>query len=199
MIKTIIFDRHGVFDKVTGLWLRKKIASHTKYRTESDIKELLAEARLQYDLGIVSPSDFRGIVKDICQLNEEQVQDCRIYLNTIQPTELRDIIPILEKSYTLGILSDCPKDKKDTILKQYNNLPQFSYKFRSCDYTKSKSQWKDFFEMMYMYLHEDQKVENPTQILFVDDTLSNVQHAQHLEMASCHFRNIDDLKKFIHR
>ena len=50
MIKAIIFDRHGVFDKVTGESLREKIASHTEYETPETIKEKLQESRTQYDL-----------------------------------------------------------------------------------------------------------------------------------------------------
>jgi FMN phosphatase YigB (HAD superfamily) len=200
MIKAIIFDRHGVLDTVTGELLRKKISSHTDYETPDTVKEKLKEPRAQYDLGILSPTDFRSIVQDTFHFTEEQTQDCRNYLNTIQPIqELREIIPLLEKSYTLGILSDCPKDKKNTILKQYNNMSAFPYQFRSCDYTKSKSQWAEFFEMMYMYLHANNVIENPQQILFVDDTLTNIQQAQKLDMMGCHFHNINDLKKFIHR
>lgn len=200
MIKAIIFDRHGVFDKVTGESLREKIASHTEYETPETIKEKLQESRTQYDLWILSPGDFRAIVQDTIHLIEEQTQECKNYLNTIQPREeLRNIVPVLEKLYTLGILSDCPKDKKDTILRQYNNMKPFLYQFRSCDYTKSKAQWLDFFEIMYMYLKENNIIEKPGEILFVDDTLSNVQKAQSLEMMACHFHDIDDLKKFIHR
>lgn len=50
-----------------------------------------------------------------------------------------------------------------------------------------------------MYLKEDSVVEKPEEILFVDDTLSNIQKAQSLEMMACHFHSVDDLKKFIHR
>jgi len=141
MIKAVIFDRHGVLDKVTGELLRNKIASYTAYHTQQTVKEKIQEPWDQYDLGILSPADFRAIVQDSFELNEEQTHDCQAYLHTIQPIqELRDIISILEKSYTLGILSDCPKDKKDVILNQYNQLPQFTYQFRSCDYTKNKAQ-----------------------------------------------------------
>jgi len=50
-----------------------------------------------------------------------------------------------------------------------------------------------------MYLHANNVIENPQQILFVDDTLTNIQQAQKLDMMGCHFHNINDLKKFIHR
>lgn len=50
MIKAIVFDRHGVFDKITGESLRQKIASHTDYETSATIKEKLQEPRTQYDL-----------------------------------------------------------------------------------------------------------------------------------------------------
>ncbi len=50
MIKAIIFDRHGVFDKVTGESLREKIASYKPYETANTIKEKLNEPRTQYDL-----------------------------------------------------------------------------------------------------------------------------------------------------
>lgn len=200
MIKAIIFDRHGVFDKITGESLREKIASHTQYETQLTIKEKLQEPRTQYDIWILLPGDFRAIVQDTAHLTEEQTQDCRLYLNSIQPAqELRDIIPSLQRHYTLGILSDCPKDKKEIILNQYNNMQPFSYQFRSCDYTKSKAQWLDFFEIMYMYLKENNIIEKPEEILFVDDTLSNVQKAQSLEMMACHFHTIQDLKRFIDR
>jgi FMN phosphatase YigB (HAD superfamily) len=199
MIKAIIFDRHGVFDRITGESLRQKIASHTDYDTPDTIKEKIQEPRTQYDMWIIQPTDFRSIVQDTFHFTEEQTQDCRNYLNTIQPIqELRDIIPSLQKHYTLGILSDCPKDKKEMILKQYNMQP-FTYQFRSCDYTKTKAQWLDFFEIMYMYLKENNVIKKPEEILFVDDTLSNVQKAQSLDMMACHFHDVNDLKKFIHR
>jgi|GEM_PF-2231290 len=50
MIKAIIFDRHGVFDKVTAQSLIEKIASHKQYETPDTIKEKLQEPRIQYDL-----------------------------------------------------------------------------------------------------------------------------------------------------
>ena len=50
-----------------------------------------------------------------------------------------------------------------------------------------------------MYLKENDIVEKPEEILFVDDTLSNIQKAQSLEMTACLFHNVKDLKKFIHR
>lgn len=200
MIKAIIFDRHGVFDKVTGESLREKIASHAAYETAETIEEKLHESRIQYDLWILDPGDFWAIVQNTIHCTEEQTQDCKNYLNTIQPIqELRDIIPSLQKSYTLGILSDCPKDKKQIIFDQYSNIQQFTYQFRSCDYTKIKAQWLDFFEIMYMYLKENNVIDKPEEILFVDDTLSNIQKAQSLEMTACHFHTIEDLKKFIHR
>jgi len=200
MIKAIIFDRHGVFDRVTSQSLIKTIQQYTPYLSAEHIQEKLQEPRSQYDLGILEPSDFRSITQQLLNMTEEQIQICRDHLLTIQPIqEIRNIIPELQKSYTLGILSDCPKDKKNVILKQYNKLPQFPYQFRSCDYVKSKSQWSEFFEIMYIYLQQDKKVEKPEHILFVDDTLSNVQHAQHLEMMGCHFHTINDLRKFIHR
>gem|GEM_PF-1778080 len=52
---------------------------------------------------------------------------------------------------------------------------------------------------MYMYLKENNVIEKPEEILFVDDSLSNVQKAQSLEMMACHFHEVSDLKKFIHR
>lgn len=200
MIKAIIFDRHGVFDKVTGESLREKIASYKPYETANTIKEKLNEPRAQYDLWILDPGDFRAIVHDTIHFTEEQTQDCRNHLLTIQPMqELRDIVPLLEKLYTLGILSDCPKDKKQVIFDQYHNIQKFAYQFRSCDYTKSKSQGLDFFEIMYMYLKENNIIEKPEEILFVDDKISNIQKAQSLEITACHFHSINDLKKFIHR
>lgn len=184
MIKAVIFDRHGVLDKVTGETLIATMQQYVPHLTTETIKKKLKNPRSQYDLGILDPGDFRAIVQQKLQLTEQETQKCIDHLLTIQPIqELRNIIPDLQKSYTLGILSDCPKDKKNIINKQYNNLPEFTYKFWSCDYTKTKSQGKEFFEIMYMYLHQEQKIEKPEQILFVDDTLSNVQHAQHLEMA----------------
>ncbi len=200
MIKAIIFDRHGVFDKVTTESIVKTMLQYTTYETYDSIQKKLQDPRSQYDLGIIKPSDLRSIVQETFDFTEKQTQACRDHLLTVQPIqELRDIIPSLEKSYTLGILSDCSEDKKEAILKQYNDLKQFPYQFRSCDYAKTKAQWWEFFEMMYMYLHQNDIVEKHEQVLFVDDTLTNVQQAQHLWMMGCHFHNINDLKKFIHR
>ncbi len=200
MIKAVIFDRHGVFDKVTRQSMREKIASYTEHKDADDVKDLLKKPRLQYDAGILKSSDFWGIVQEILKISPEQTKSCKDYLLTIQPIqELRDIIPILAKSYTLGILSDCPPDKKEIICKQYQDIKLFPYIFRSCDYSKTKSQWAEFFEIMYMYLHENDIIQKPEQILFVDDTLSNVKQAQELWIMACHFQNINDLKKFIHR
>jgi len=200
MIKAIIFDRHGVFDRVTGDTIREKIASYSEFETAETVREKLKDTRKQYDLWIIQPADARAIVQGTFHFTEEQTQECREHLNTVQPIqEVRDIIPSLEKLYTLGILSNCPKDKKEAILKKYNNMKQFSYQFRSCDYMKSKAQWLEFFEIMYMYLKENNVIEKAEEILFVDDKLSNVQKAQSLEMMACHFHEVDDLKKFINR
>lgn len=196
-IKAIIFDRHGVFDKVTGETIREKIASYTQFETAATVKEKIKDTRRQYDLWIIQPADARGIIQETFQFTEEQTQSCKDHLTIAQPIqEMRDIIPQLEKSYTLGILSDCPKDKKEYIEKHFD-LSAFQFTFRSCDYAKSKSIGTDFFEMMYLYLEQNGIVEKYDEILFVDDRIENINRAKELEMHWCLFSSVHDLEKFI--
>jgi len=88
----------------------------------------------------MEPFTFWSIFYEKYNFTDQEIDACRNYLNHPQIREaLLDIIKSLSKYYSLNILSDCPKDKKQAVEQSFD-LSIFDNIFRSCDYAKSKKQ-----------------------------------------------------------
>ena len=98
-----------------------------------------------------------------------------------------DIIIILQDKYQLVLLSDHTKEWRDYILKTNSDLEVFNTKYFSCDIGKIKSD-----EGTFNFIIEKLNTR-PQEVLFIDDSINNIKHAQKEGINCILFKSANDL------
>jgi|SRR3989344_627394 len=192
MIKTILFDWHGVLDKRKFQGIEEMISSW-KGTLHSDSKKDLETFGQDYARGILPSYILWENLKKKFDLNRNLINELKEYITGTEINqELWSFLPELKQRYTLGVLSDCPSEKKTLILSShFNDISLFDKTFWSCDYRLLKSDPKFFFIAL------NGLNTTPNQCLFVDDSEKNTKYAQELEIHTHVYRSFEDFKEFI--
>lgn len=179
MTKAILFDWHGVLDKITFAGMLETLArvwyleadgiAFEKYHRM--VANNFHKDGLEYAAGRVSPEEFwAGLGAE----GEDGAIKAREYILNVERNELLwSQLPALKRKYELVIISDCPKDKRD-VIKKTIDLTMFDATYFSCDYGLLKSN-PEFFQLALKELGLD-----AWQCLFIDDSISNIMHASRL-------------------
>ncbi len=174
-VRAILFDWHGVFDKI-------RFESLVEYLFTNANKSRLTQEEIKEILISIGSDDFtKGNVNTIKFWN---VLSQTFHVNSI--TAVRDIVLQVDRNeylwnhikslyeYRIGLLSDCPRDKKDIILTNLRLDDPFEFKLFSCCTHTNKEQDEFFMEAC------NQFNLLPKDVLFVDDSLKNVVKADSL-------------------
>jgi len=180
----ILFGWYGIFDTVRFrdliVFIHKNHnpGNHDIDQIESIVKNASFESYLN---GRRTPQKFwydLGTVLHISNISEAHKSFLMIKRNEYLWKRIGNLY-----EYRLGILSNCPKDKKVQII---NNLKKtdddfFEHKLFSCDYGMSKSSDSFFIKAAEVF-----KVR-PDDILFVDDDEKNLEVAQSVGLQTFHY------------
>src|SRR3989344_3631046 len=111
MIKTILFDWHGVLDKRKFQGIEEMISSW-KGTLHSDSKKDLETFGQDYARGILPSYILWENLKKKFDLNRNLINELKEYITGTEINqELWSFLPELKQRYTLGVLSDCPSEK----------------------------------------------------------------------------------------
>jgi HAD superfamily hydrolase (TIGR01509 family) len=190
VIKVIYFDLGGVvvtdgfkraaplFEKELQIPQEKLYAAYLK---TDDIK---------YAMGKIEKERWQHFFKEL-NVKADVEKYIALWHSIFVPVpEIVELIKILSKKYTLGVLSDQPKD----ILPYFQQLgifDLFSLRIISSEVGHSKSE-KNL--IIYEFAITQAQVA-PDEMLFIDDVLQNVDNAARFGINTIHYENPAQLRK----
>lgn len=190
MLKIVYFDYHGVLDRRTFAGLLRTIAQTAGSAATPAVMDQLTLDGDAYATGTLTPRSFWHRVEKTAGL--EAASAGKKYILHVDPVrEMWELLNVLHRRFSLGLLSDCPADKKDIIIRAYNLPEFFDYLVFSCEAGLSK-QDASFFRLM-----DQDGLFQPSQILFIDDNEHNVALAQSLGYAAYHFVSPRDAMSYL--
>ncbi|HVT01278.1 MAG TPA: HAD-IA family hydrolase [Patescibacteria group bacterium] len=191
MRKAIVFDWHGVLDKVSLVGFLEILKSGT-HLTDERLLELIKPADEQITRGEISKDAFIEDVYDATGIKKEKIQEGVAYINqVIKDEELWRFVEKLRKKYKVGILSDSPTYKTETI-KYTVNLDRF---FDATVFSSDVKMRKDD-PKMYELICELLNVK-PTETLFIDDLEKNIEMARDLGFETFLYEDAKELEEYI--
>ncbi len=190
MIKTIIFDLGGVLFSNGLLEFIEFLQTNYAIPKDKSLQVLEGELGTAYRTGRVSRDEFwykavrqLGIDDAIDTLEEKWITAYRI------DEDVKKIILSLRKNYKVFYLSDNVKERVIYLERKYNFLELFDGGIFSHDVGVRKPQ-----EKIYKLAIELSGCK-PEEIAFIDDKLSALKPAEHLQLKTVHFIDADTLIK----
>src|SRR3989344_5942697 len=191
MIKAILFDWHGVLDKVLLEGLFRILSRYTKV-TIKELKNELGDAARQFALGNFTDGEFWVYIRDKTSSTPEQITELKEYINSVIPNkELWEFLKVLKKTYKLAIFSDCPLSKAKKIRENFD-LGVFDEVFFSAEVHLDKKM-AEFYQLVIKTL----KIKNE-EALLIDDSPKNIAFASALGLSVHHFTDTNRFKKEIY-
>jgi len=190
MIKTIIYDWHGVLDHTTLEFILEEI-SKVCHVPISQVKESLKDTKKLVISGECGSDVLWKMVQDSFDMPDEKLRSLQDYslkieLNTTLFSRLKE----LSKRFKLAILSDCPSDKALKIQKTVD-LSIFDKTFFSCDLGLTKSNDTFFLQTL------NALSTKPSESLYVDDSLTHIHKARELGMHTHLFTTTENFMKYL--
>ncbi len=190
MIKAIIFDWHGVLDRVTSAGFVEILKGKTRV-SESKILEVYKDLDKKRVIGKINQKEF--IDELTRKLNTEQtiIQKAVDYVDTADlDNAVWDILKKLKTKFKIALLTDSSTAKADYI-KKLDKLDLFDVKIFSSDEEMSKEN-PDFFLLASQALGE-----NPQNILHIEDNPKSIETAKKLGFQTHLFKNAEELNNYL--
>ena len=190
-IKAIIFDWHGVLDKVKFENMVKLLSEKSTISLE-DTKRILKDECNErgYVTGVIETSTFWRLVGE--RFHEENAQIAKeMILSFSSNYGLWSVLPFLSSKYFLTILSDCPQDKVDTI-KNIVNLSQYFKMYHFSSFIGKSKDDDAFFKMKDIGYKQEE-------MIYVDDNPKHIETARRLGFKTFLFREqtVEEAENFI--
>lgn len=173
-IKTIVIDWHGVCDHVTFESFVRLLAGE-KVMTIDEVKGKIKNLANDWIIGKIEPDVFWGELAVLFGLGDDSILKLKSYILSTETNS--NVMLALQKlkndGYRIVLLSDCPKDKKDLIVKTpFAQI--FEGMFFSCDAFMSKENHDFFINVLH-----DCGIESD-ECLYVDDNKKHIDTAEFL-------------------
>lgn len=188
MIKAVVFDYAGVVSSgaLTG-WVKKNTTEEnqmlTRFRSQSH----------KWDLGLLDEKEFKKLISDITMIAPEKVWET-FYQPSNYDHEVVELIKKLKNNYKIALFSNNFALFLRRLLEKLNIVELFDEILISSDHKIKKPNPK-FFELLLKKLEM-----NADEVLFIDDTVENVEKAIEIGIPSIHFKNskqlIRELEKY---
>ena len=190
-VSAILFDWHGVLDIIRFEWVVDHIFhNYNKAHIDRDeIRQIMMGIGFNdFTKGNMIATKFWNILSEVFHFDSlSSVRD--IVLSVKRNESLWEHLGSLHK-YRIGLLSDCPRDKREKILMDIRHADPFEFKLFSCSTHTTKEQDEFFLEASARFNL------SPGKILFVDDSIKNIEKARSLGFNTFHFNwtNASEIK-----
>ena len=192
MIRAILFDWHGVLDKVSFDGLLNEAARRLyEYDDEFPIgavkkivvEPLLYNSGMDYARGKTPCASFWALTQKYPPL-----QGLEKYLLRVDPNEiLWQQLPYLASRYRLGIVSDAPEDKAVLMI---DFLGKQQVQFHPIVLSYQLNRLKVEGEGPSLYEFAAQRLGlSPQECLVVDDSQKNIDHAKQEMFETIHYKS----------
>lgn len=200
----ILFDVHGVLDKVTFGKVIQRMAGGS--RIDDGKMESYRRWGDMYAEGNMNAGEFWWRMED--EFGEDKSLEARDYFLRMQPEEqLWVALPSLHKKYFMGIVSDSPEEKTAVIRRYLNkNNPsnrEKNMKLFDAIYFSSKHRITKTYGGLYRKVLDDflgatpERGEgrggDPSRFLVVDDSERNLDEARSLGMSTHLYTDVNSL------
>lgn len=191
-IKAIVFDMGGVIIMTCDDTPRQKLAQDLGVSIEHLKNEVFySQTAIMSETGLLSKYDhwsavLKGLGFDLaCNLKEI---DAAFWAGDYIDNELMNYIQSLKKKYQIGLLSNAFKSAREWLNNSFDFLDAFDVSVFSYEVGMRKPD-----PAIFQLMCEKMNVL-PSQTVFIDDMLVNVEGAQRAGMCAIHFQGRD---KFI--
>jgi len=190
----IIFDLGGV---IINLSVPATFAAFAKASGKS-LEEVSAQANAQaffdYEKGLISDEQFREQVKSIFNWNtsDEVFDQCWNAMLLDIPLERLQLLERLKKEYRIFLLSNTNEihlKKFNHILYESTGRDSMDHYFHKAYYSHRMKMRKPDTEIFEFVLNENKL--NPTETLFLDDNVSNLEGAAQTGIQTFHVKSPD--------
>lgn len=190
MIKAIYFDYQGVLDRRHFLGLMDVIAKASGQPDPTKVTSDLATYGYEYATGKIQPHEFWRTIEERYGTTANRAG--RQYQLHVEPVlDMWNIVSQLHENYALGLLTDCARDKKETIRSAYALTDYFDYLLFSCDTLLSK---RDV--TFYQLMSQDGKYK-PDECLLIDDAERNCGLAVSLGFQAYVYHDVPTLQNYL--
>lgn len=189
VIRAIYFDYHGVLDRRT---LSGFLATLTTAIGHDDpsLQAHLEQLANAYATGAITPLDFWDTIN--AEYGPATVEAGKKYVLHVDPNrEAWEILNRLHETYSLGLFTDCPADKKEVIVHAYNLPDFFDQLIFSCDARQSKIDPNFFRRMLRDGLYQ------PAECLLIDDSHQAIGQAKSLGFMTHQYIDLSTLQKYL--
>ena len=183
--KAIIFDFYGVISsRSVSVWIENIF----KNKINFDLKEIRKRYILDVDKGDISDEDrFEGLGKLAGYPADDVRREC--YRLAGVDVKVTDIIEKLKNDYKIILLSNASGTFLRKFIKDNGLYPLFDEVVISSEIRMIKPD-KDIYEFALNKINL-----MPGEVVFIDDTLENVEAAKSLGITGLLFKNADVLKE----
>lgn len=185
MITHIIFDLGNVLIEIYPGRTITALSNHCKLPCETLKHFFLSKIHLQFMGGILTPAEFYHSFKNhySCEITYKQFVDAWMQLIGPAKKGIHEIVELLSSRYFVSVCSNT--DPLHWQIARSNNLffSHFKYFFLSYELKCNKPS-PAIFEMMLNKISV-----TPSSVIFIDDTLENINIARQLDFKTIHASN----------
>ena len=190
MIEIIVFDLGGVivnvnFDSPLGMLFDNSGTPGNTFKNKSDFSSLLR----QYETGKISAVNFHERITDHLEIELSFDEFKSASNNAIEAGDdgMDGIVKTLSKKYQLAILSNTNPLHYDHIKEKYSIIGLFEHILLSYETRALKPDIEAYEKLMQATL------KSPSQHLFIDDRIENINAAKEIGMDGIHYKTINGL------
>ena len=191
MIEVIVFDLGGVivnvnFKSPLGILFDNSGTLKNRFQDKSNTSKLLR----QYDMGIMSALDFHEKISDYLDIELSFDDFVSSSNDAIEAGDdgIEDLVGSLSKKYQLAILSNTNPVHYEYIKENYSVIGLFDHILLSYEMGAMKPDAEAFEKLM------DTTSMLPSQHLFIDDRIENINAAKEIGMDGIHYISIGNLR-----
>ena len=191
MIEVIVFDLGGVivnvnFKSPLGMLFDNSGTVSNKTKDKSNFSNLLRF----YDMGKISVADFHEKINDHLDIELSFDEFIRASNDAIEAGDdgIESIVNSLSKKYKLAILSNTNPVHYEYIKEKYLIIELFDHILLSYEMGAVKPDAAAYEKLM------DATSMLPSQHLFIDDRIENINAAKEIGMDGIHYISIENLR-----
>lgn len=198
IIKNIIFDWGGV---ITNIDFHRTIDAFKKYGIDDYekyyCKEYQAPLFQDHEVGKITPAEFRVKLRKIIpvEITDDQLDKAWFAMLLDTPKRNLELLAQLKDKYSIFLLSNTNAihvAMYDEIFNsKYNLKGGFRYLFEKAYYSHEIGMRKPHKEIFEFVINDSGL--DPSETVFIDDSIQNINTAKKLGMQTIHFTNKDSL------